>query len=116
MNRLLRFYPDYTAYSALWLMDEQGVELGLTSFDRELPEDLRQRIEAWVRRWEWFTNDGPDSGAPEQRESWRASGRRLLAEVRSALEPLGWRIEGAFEDEPEATLQFCQEDARSSTE
>jgi hypothetical protein len=103
----LRFYPDYTAYSALWEIADDGHELGLSHFEAELSPDLRERIHAWVRRWEWFTDEGPDDGGtPSEHEAWRVEGRRLLTEIQAALEPLGWRVENAFEGEPEQTLEI----------
>jgi hypothetical protein len=91
----LRFYPDYSAEPGLWLMDERGQEQGLEDFEYDLPSDLHKRIARWNNEWERFHDCSVPDGT---RGAWVAEGYALLAEIRSHLEPLGWRIEPAFND------------------
>jgi hypothetical protein len=91
----LRFYPDYSCEPGLWVMNEDGDEEGLEDFEQELPRDLHAHIAGWISDWGRFHKcDVPDA----THRDWTAEGYRLLTEIRTHLEPLGWRVEPAFDE------------------
>lgn len=90
----LRFMPDYESSPALWYLDPNDLEGGDHGLAANLLDvlspALTNEIEVWLADWAgWHDCDDEDARPPGE---WLATGERLLEQLRTELEPRGYRI------------------------